>query len=252
VILTIAAGFASTIFAPLMAWWIQLFGWRGAFYLIAILYLATCLPLALVSMERRWDLPVRHERDQTWHAIRSVVLTGRFARLMFATLAIAVGLYTATVNAVPLFEERGYTFEAAAWGLGIIGAGQVLGRLLFYVVPGRRIPWVQLVTAGGVSALLLFLLGAIAAPFIALAVIAFFAGAGRGAMTLVDATAVSDRWGTINYGAISGILHAPIAVLLGLTPALGVFLAGELGSFAAMTMVMAGIAALGAVVGRWT
>ena len=252
VILTIAAGFASTIFAPLMAWWIQLFGWRGSFYLIAIVYLATCLPLALVSMERRWDLPVRHERDQTWQAIRSVVLTGRFARLMFATLAIAVGLYTATVNAVPLFEERGYTFEAAAWGLGIIGAGQVLGRLLFYVVPGRRIPWVQLVTAGGVSALLLLLLGAIAAPFIAVAVIAFFAGAGRGAMTLVDATAVSDRWGTINYGAISGILHAPIAVLLGLTPALGVFLAGELGSFALMTMVMAGIAALGAVVGRWT
>jgi len=252
VILTIAAGFASTIFAPVMAWLIEQSGWRAAFVLIAAAYLVTCVPLVLASMERRWDLPAQHRRDQSWLAIRKIVLTGRFGRLMFATLAIAVGLYTATVNAVPLFEERGYTYEAAAWGLGIIGAGQVLGRFLFYVVPGRRIPWVQLVTTGAVSSLLLFFLGAVAAPFLAVAVIAFLAGAGRGAMTLVDATAVSDRWGTANYGAINGILHAPIAVLLGLTPALGVFLADTLGSFAAMAMAMAGIAALGALVGRWT
>ena len=252
VILTIAAGFASTIFAPITAWLIESIGWRSMFLVGAAVFLSVSMPLVLISMERRWDLPTELHRDNSWGAIRSVALSGRFLRLLVATLLIGVGLYTATVNAVPLLLEQGFSFETAAWGLGIIGAGQVLGRFVFYAIPGRRLPWVQLSLAGGLSALLLLLMGVVAAPFIAVAAIVFFVGAGRGAMTLVDATAVSDRWGTNNYGALSGVLHAPTAITLGVTPAIGVFLAEALGSFAAMVIAMAGVVAVGAVLGRWT
>jgi len=110
----------------------------------------------------------------------------------------------------------------------------------------------QLSLAGGVSATLLLLMGVVAAPFIAVAIIVFLVGAGRGAMTLVDATAVSDRWGTANYGALSGVLHAPTAIALGITPAIGVLLAESLGSFSAMVVAMAGVVLVGAVLARWT
>ena len=113
-------------------------------------------------------------------------------------------------------------------------------------------PWVQLSLAGGLSALLLLLMGVVAAPFIAVAAIVFLVGAGRGAMTLVDATAVSDRWGTNNYGALSGVLHAPTAIALGVTPAVGVLLAEYLGSFSSMVIAMAAVVLAGTVLGRWT
>jgi len=252
VILTIAAGFASTIFAPLAAWLVESVGWRAMFLIGAGVFLLVSMPLTLASMERRWDLPQELHRDHSWWAIRGVVFSGRFLRLLAATMIIAVGLYTATVNALPLLLEQGYNYETAAWGLGIIGAGQVLGRMIFYAIPGRRIPWVQLSVAGGLSAIMLLLMGVIAAPFIAVALIVFLVGAGRGAMTLVDATAVSDRWGTTNYGALSGVLHAPTGIALAVTPALGVVLAESLGSFAAMVVAMAGVVAVGAFLGRWT
>ncbi len=252
VILTIAAGFASTIFAPIAAWLIESIGWRSMFLVAAAAFFIVSMPLVLSSMERRWDLPTELHRDNSWSAIRGVALSGRFLRLLAATLLIGVGLYTATVNAVPLLLEYGFSFETAAWGLGIIGAGQVLGRFVFYAIPGRRVPWIQLSLAGGMSALLLLLMGVVAAPFIAVAVIVFLVGAGRGAMTLVDATAVSDRWGTNNYGALSGLLNAPTAIALGVTPAIGVLLAESLGSFSAMVIAMAGVVGLGAVLGRWT
>jgi len=38
------------------------------------------------------------------------------------------GSYAATINLVPLLTGRGYSTELAAWALGLIGVGQVLGR----------------------------------------------------------------------------------------------------------------------------
>jgi hypothetical protein len=83
-----------------------------------------------------------------------------------------------------------------------------------------------------------------------LLVVAILAGAIRGMQTLVQANSVSDRWGSANYGAINGVFSAPLTVLVALTPALGPLFADSIGSFAAMTAMLAGIAALGALLAR--
>jgi len=80
--------------------------------------------------------------------------------------------------------------------------------------------------------------------------IGIVAGAVRGAQTLVQASAVADRWGTRNYGAINGAFAAPITIAAALTPAIGPAVAAGAGSYAAMTAIMAGIALVAAFTAR--
>ena len=56
--------------------------------------------------------------------------------------------------------------------------------------------------------------------------IGIVAGAVRGAQTLVQASAVADRWGTRNYGSINGVFAAPITAVTALGPALGPVVGG--------------------------
>ena len=70
--------------------------------------------------------------------------------------------------------------------------------------------------------------------------------------TLVQATAVSDRWGTLRFGHLNGILSAPIMLATAAAPWLGSALAQMLGSYALAFLVLAGTAVLAVMLTPWT
>jgi MFS family permease len=72
-------------------------------------------------------------------------------------------------------------------------------------------------------------------------------GVARGVYTLVQATAVTDRWGPASYGTLNGILTAPALVAGAAAPFVGAMLAELLGSYADAFLVLAGLAALATV-----
>ena len=76
---------------------------------------------------------------------------------------------------------------------------------------------------------------------------AVLAGMVRGVFTLLQATAVSDRWGVRHYGALSGILAAPLTLTTAVAPFVGAALAARLGGYTPMlwTMVALALAATG-------
>lgn len=168
------------------------------------------------------------------------------ALLLLATSATVLSLYTVTIVIIPVLTEKGISYELAAITLGLVGAGQLAGRLLLMVLPRRLPPRLPLATVAATSAIALFAIALLEAIW-ALVVLAIIAGAIRGAQTLVQANAVSERWGWRNYGAINDVFSAPLTVLVALTPALGPLIADAVGSFAAMTAILACIAAIGAL-----
>ena len=80
-------------------------------------------------------------------------------------------------------------------------------------------------------------------------VVAVLAGVVRGIATLVQATAVTDRWGAAHYGQLSGVLAAPVTVAAAVAPWVGAVLADVLGGYAAMFWAMAALAAAGTLLG---
>ncbi|HSU10302.1 MAG TPA: MFS transporter, partial [Pseudonocardia sp.] len=137
--------------------------------------------------------------------------------------------------------------SVAAWALGLGGLGQVAGRLgygrLTRATGVRTRSVVILALAAAATALLAVLPG----PTVLLIAAAMLAGAARGVFTLLQATAISDRWGAAHYGRLNGLLSAPALLATALAPWAGAALAQTLGGYPAVFAVLAGLAALAAV-----
>ncbi|MEQ7009321.1 hypothetical protein ABN028_24385 [Actinopolymorpha sp. B17G11] len=72
------------------------------------------------------------------------------------------------------------------------------------------------------------------------------AGMARGLLTLAQATAVSDHWGTAHYGRLTGILSAPITVSVALASWAGAAIATVTGGYGSAFLVIAVIGIAGA------
>jgi predicted MFS family arabinose efflux permease len=147
---------------------------------------------------------------------------------------------------VPLLTGRGMDTVLAAWALGLCGAGQLLGRVGYASFARRTGPDARtaLLLAAGAAATLA--VAVLHRPTVLVFIVVILLGATRGAITLLDATAVTDRWGANGYATLHGILSAPVTIAIALSPWAGALLAGWTGGHPQMFAVLAGLILLGA------
>jgi len=247
--LTLAAGFASTIFAPLASALSAPLGWRGTYLLLAGILAAVTIPAHALFLRLPWAQPAAGpgQTAPARGADRSVLGSRPFLLLVTAATLCAFAQYAALVNLVPLLTGRGLTPGLAAWALGLGGAGQVAGRLCYRQLAARlgiRGRTVAVIAAGAAVTLLLGLLPGPAALLVAASVLA---GAVRGVFTLTEATLVADHWGADRYAAVNGVFNAPLTAAGALAPSIGAAIAAATGSYPALFAILAAAAAAGAV-----
>ncbi len=219
-IVTLAGGLASTVFAPLTAFLAGHLSWRATYTVLAVLLAAVTIPAHALALRGPWPPapPTAGTRSaDTARAARSrpflllLLLAAAFTLSGFAMYAVVISL-------VPLLTARGASTTAAAWALGLGGIAQTLGRTLYATLARRTTVTVRttaLIAAGGATTAALAL---VPGPVPLLALIAVLAGTVRGNLTLLQATAVPDRWGTAAYGRLSAVLAAPTTVAAALAP----------------------------------
>ncbi len=164
----------------------------------------------------------------------------------FHTTRLDLGMYAVVMGLIPLLTERGASPSTAAWALGLGGAGQTLGRTLYTILSARTsvtTRTVTLITLGGATTATLAL---IPGPMPLLIVLAALAGVVRGNLTLLQATAVPDRWGTTHYGRLSGLLGAPARIAAALAPWVTAALAAPLGGYPHLFAALAALSVVAA------
>lgn len=243
---TLAGGLASTVFAPLAAVVDAVAGWRTAYVVLAGVALVVTVPLHWWGLDRPWPEAARRHASDPPDGDR-VVRTRPFLLLAAATTLAALAGFAVVVNLVPMLREQGFDTRTAAVVLGLGGLGQVLGR----------VGYPRFAAATGVTARGVWILAAMAVLTAALAlapaettvvvVLSLVLGLARGLFTLVQATAVTDRWGAASYGRLNGVLTAPALAASAASPFAGALLATVTGSYAAAFLVLAGVAGLGAL-----
>jgi MFS family permease len=244
--LTLIAGLASTLFAPLTHALVEALDWRGAYLVLAGVLAAVTIPLHATTLTAPWTRVDHRESSASPRGSRvpAEVRSGEFLALSAALTLTAFGLYAASLTVIPLLTGRGLSTSLAATTLGLLGAGQLLGRVVYGPLSARTTPTGRTVGLIAASALAIGLLGALPGPPVALVAAAIALGAVRGACTLLQATAVADRWGTARYGTLSGYFAAPITAATALAPWAGTALAEALGSYAAaFALLTAGVVA---------
>lgn len=246
-ILTLAAGLASTIFAPISAVLDDHFNWRTTYLVLALILAAVTIPGHIWGLRGPWPEPVRSAGAQPGN-FRNAVRSPAFLAL---TIALAAGAFAASAgvfNLVLLLIERGFSPGLAALTLGLGGAGQVVGRLFYLPFAARttvRMRTVSVIAATGLSTAGLGLTS-VATVLIGLAI---GAGLVRGIFTLVQATAITDRWGREHYGRLGGIMSAPIVIAMALGPWAGSVLSMWSGSYAHAYLILGAVGVVAAAVG---
>jgi MFS family permease len=247
-VLTLLAGLASTIFAPLTAALLEHLQWRHTYLVLAAVLAVITVPSHLFGLRGWWPDPEPGDRPApVTHAPDAVVRSRAFLLLV---AAVALGAFTAfavVVNQVPLLIERGMSTSTAAWALGLGGVGQVLGRLGYGRLAHATGVRTRTVVILALTAIATALLAVLPGPVALLIAVAMLAGAARGVFTLLQATAITDRWGAVHYGRLNGLLSAPALLATALAPWAGAALAQVLGGYPAVFAVLAGLAALAAV-----
>ncbi len=208
-IVTLAAGLASTIFMPIEAWLLTWVGWRRALTILAVVLGVVTIPMHAALLrpspagaaqrvaDGDFSAPAR---GLTLGAARRTavfwVLSAAFFVSNFATAALSTHL-------IPYLVGRGYSATVAATVIGWMGAMQLPGRILFVPISARlgarvMVAAVFLAQAVGIGQLpLLSLIGTLL-PFILLQ------GAANGMATLARATSLAEFFGARHYGAIAG------------------------------------------------
>jgi predicted MFS family arabinose efflux permease len=210
------AGLASTIFIPLAGWLVITLGWRQALVMLAaVLGVGTIAPHALVlrappPLGARASTPAGLSLGQ---ALRDTSFRWLVLAFCLTTLAnIAVG-----VHLVPYLADRGYDATFAANTAGLIGAMQVVARLVLAPVGDRVSPrtLAALVLALQPVSLLVLLL-ARGTPGVFAFVVLF--GAARGATTLVRPVLLAALCGRAEYASIAGLLQMAISLAQAVAP----------------------------------
>jgi predicted MFS family arabinose efflux permease len=250
--LSLVGGLASTVFAPLTAALVDLLDWRAAYVVLAVLLGVVTIPLHALCLTPPWPSDGERGRRRRAGHVDAVLRDRAFWFLVVAMMLGAFGMYAATVDLAPLLTSQGTSNVLAAVALGLCGVGQVLGRLGYARLADRTSPRTRTMAILAGGAVTIVLLAALPRHTAALLTVAVLAGAVRGIHTLLQATAVSDRWGTRHFATLNGVFSAPTVAAIAVAPGGAALLAEWLGSYPTAFAMLAVIVLLGTVAAAGT
>ena len=218
--ITFLGGLASTVFIPLVSWWMSLWGWRTSLMLLAALQLGLCLPLHAWllqgaprtlahagSQEARQLPPVRRFLHQPTFWL--------LALFMVLTMALTSAL---PVHMINLLGEAGLAPHWVVLIPAAIGVLQVFGRMLLFAFERRwdvhaANRWIPALLP---ASLLVLVLGGWH-PAVALVFVLLY-GVGNGMITIVKGTAMAQYVSAAHVGQLNGLLGVPIALARAAAP----------------------------------
>ncbi|MGW5440779.1 MFS transporter [Nocardia asteroides] len=251
-VLTLAGGLASTVFAPLTAALATSFDWRATYLILAAILALVTIPGHWFGLRLAWP-PRPEEGPEHAHLSNpgTIARSRAFITLAFALSVTGFASFAVVVTLVPLMTERGISTTTAALALGLGGLGQVVSRIGYSAFADRTSVRTRTAIILAAIAATTMLLG-IFTTAAALTVAAILSGMARGVFTLLQATAITDRWGSAHYGQLTGLVSAPMTITVASAPFVATALAANLGGYPATFLILGTAAALAAALSLTT
>ena len=249
VTLSLWAGFAGTVFIPVIQTLLDYFGWRDTLLVLGAINIVFCGGLYAVVIDPAADAPKRVDELGPRPLAGVQAVAWALGSPVFWALAIALTAYWAIFSgfifhAYPLLIEAGFESWTVAFALAIIGPAQVVGRLAIWAFA----PSVQVRVIGSLVVLafpLVFLALMVTPPVFAVVglIIAIYGGA-NGIMTIVRGLAVPEMLTNDAYGAINGALAIPTIAAKAAAPFGAALLWARSGSYGSVLSALFGVSLL--------
>lgn len=247
-------GAGNLVVPPLAAWWIDLYGWRGAYLVLAVsaLILAGGAAWFIDNNPARRDqrtgerlAPPPRPEPQTGASLRQALRSREFWILYVSLFLPTIGVFVPMVHLAPYATDHGHAESAGVFLVSLIGLGSLLGRFTIGSLADRigRLRSTALMYAGlGLS----FVAWWQSQSLWALGMVSVGMGLFYGGFVATMPAVVMDIFGGRAVSAIIGGLYtAPgFGTLLG--PPLAGYAFDRLGSYDAPILGAAALSLLGA------
>lgn len=225
-LVTLVAGFASTVCYPIADAIAAADGWRSATQWFAGTILVLGVPLFIIStrmLEADAKAPpplVSASHGAARKARRSPVFW--YLAAAFPLLALTHGMVISHI--IPLLSDRGATQTSAVWAASLIGPMQVVGRIAMITV-GRNLSAVNitLISFAGIAVSMMILLSASEGDWRIFAFVLLL-GACYGIISIAKPLVTADLLGRDGFGSISGALAVPFVAFMAAAPFVAVLL----------------------------
>jgi MFS family permease len=206
-LVTLIAGFASTVFWPLTQMMLEGFGWRATLAIFAVVHMLVCAPLHWFVLRRA--VPVTQTNARQTDNSGTLVLEGasRQRALILYTAAIVISglVYSAfPIHLLRIIENEGFTAQAAALIAMCMGPAQVLARLLEVLGGHRFDPLMTGKVALGALFMSIAILLATPGSTATAILFAVFYGAAQGLITIARGTVPLQLFGVQGYATLVG------------------------------------------------
>lgn len=221
--ITLWGGFASTVFIPLIQFFLDHWGWREALLMLAFVNL-------LLAGMYAWQIRPHDDhgieaaqsggaaRDTERQIVRATLRNRVFWLLLVAMLAYAAAFSAFTFHMYPMLLEGGLSVAEVVTALAFIGPAQVGGRLVIGMLGERAsMRRIGCFTVAVLPPVFLALLVFKGNPLIVIVLCCLY-GAANGIFTIVRSLVVPEMITPHAYGALNGIINLPATLARAVAP----------------------------------
>ncbi len=251
-LVTLVAGFASTVFWPLIQWLLTMMSWREVYLVLAALNLVLALPVHVLWPSYRAPATRAAGADASAAAMAPASRRPHLALMAISLSAGGFVLSAMGASLLVLLGDAGFTPAAATLAGSLIGPSQVAARLIEYARRGVLSPPVTgLIATGAIFIAPVLLFAAALIPAVAIVIVfAIFFGIGQGLTSIIRGVLPLHFFGTAGYGRTMGTLSGIRMVLSAAAPVSIIFVNEELGVAAAIgCLLLMGAVGLLAMIG---
>lgn len=230
--ITLMAGFASTIFWPLIAYLLSLTHWRDVYVFMALLHLFICFPLHLYclrSVSKNNVVNVMQETQKMesgtlFEPEKNVVVPKGKQWKTELLLALSFGGVAFCVNGLQIhifsiMELLRVEHALAVLAGSLVGPFQVVSRVMDIFLSRRITPvFLGVISIVCMMCGLLFLVAVSVANSYSVLLFAVFFGMGQGLTNIVRGSIPFYLFGSSQYGAITGRINGVRIIMTAMAP----------------------------------
>jgi len=239
--ITLIAGFASTIFWPLISVLLQYLSWQQVYMILALFHLFIAFPLHYFTLPKSLEIEIKKEEQETFDIDESVTKDQKRKSMIYIGIALCCIAFPITViqtHLVGILNSFGIK-EIVAVTLGaLIGPAQVGARIIEMSISKKVTPIMSAIA----SSLLLFIsMGALLLIGYDLSfayIFALFYGAGQGLNYIARGALPLYILGADNYGRNSGILNLFVKIVIAIAPFSFAFIFDRMGNIVSVSFLL--------------
>jgi MFS family permease len=237
-VITLVAGFASTIFWPLTHWLESRIGWQGTWQIYAAVNIAIAAPAyLLLPVPARSSVAIQ-DRDERAPGNEHVHHRRLFVLLAFIFSINALVAATLSIHVIDMLQRTGLGAATAVAAAALIGPAQVAGRLAEFLLR-RNIPTSATALFALTSLPVALVLLLLTNSYLMAASFAILYGLSNGLITIVKGALPLSLFGSDGYGTLMGRLASPQLIAESMAPFVSAMAIVALGDRISIVLLLA-------------